>query len=304
MSDSSQTKRDYKLAIEKRPLGFLCSYMIVMTFIMCGALCFFWKKYQDHRGIQWKSNSSYYSSLGRISAALQNLGKGDITFIGSSISGRIAGAESGVEQYYNLSVDASSAKEGISYILSGEIFPSDYLAVELNTLMLDRPFVLENIKALAKERKWHKLLPFTDPLYRTSTLLYTELRNERLDPDDFDTWPITPESEKTVAASSYVPSPAEENILKLLQQVRSKIGSKLILVAYPTLDRADPGNAEMSRRGEWLSKELKTPFLDLNKRLLPSVKISFSDRVHMKSRDAFIAANTIYDYADRTYNRY
>lgn len=303
MSDSSQTKRDYKLVIEKEPLGYVRSVVIVVSFLACCIFCLSWKKYQDYREIQWKSNSSYYSSQGRISAVLKNEGKGRITFIGSSISGRIAGAESGVNKYFNLSVDGSTAKEGIDYILSGAIPKTEYLAVELNTLMRNTPFVYKDINNLKNEKEWLELCPIADPLYRVSTLFYTELRNERLDVSGFETWPVFQKQKNHLTDSVYTPSPDEEKMLELLEKIRSESGSKLVLVAYPTpKGRAHQAKSEQERYWEWLAEKLDVPFLNLNTQIPPSVRISFSDHVHIKSKDAFIAANTIYEYANRAYH--
>ncbi len=291
----------YKLTIESLPLGKQRLVVMITAFLVCVLGCIAWKKSLEKRGIQWKSNSSYYSSQGRISAAADAAGKGKITFLGSSITGRIHGAESGISQYYNIGIDASSANEGIHYILAGIVPHTEYIAIEMNTLLSNLPFVNKDISGSRQTEKLTDRLVVTNPLYRTSTLLYSELRHEKVNYTKQTTWPLlekTPEPQDTPA---YQPSEKVTQTAALLKQLKKQTDSKIILVIYPVQGRKTSPSS--SRTARFLASSLAIPLLDLNERVPSSIPIQFSDNIHMKAEEAWKAANTIYSEAQKQWQK-
>ncbi len=108
---------DYKLVVERKELSRSFLVSVFVTFLLCMVAVAVWKYSLDKRGIQWKSHSSYYSSKGRIFAANESKNRIDTVFLGSSITGRIPGVESGNAGWAEFGIDASSAREGLELML-------------------------------------------------------------------------------------------------------------------------------------------------------------------------------------------
>lgn len=287
---------DYRLVIERKEISRSLMVSVLVTFLLCTAGVAAWKSSLDARSIQWKSHSSYYSSKGRIFAAKEWGNPGGLVFLGSSITGRIPGVESGHEEWANLGIDASSAREGLELMLKGVLPHAGYVVVEMDTVFADIPPVYKDPERdLRQSLSW---CPVFNPLCRASSLLYTELRNERFDVRDMKEWHLLPLT-AAFAEEKENWSARDVDLLQQLKAVQEKFGCRLVLVLFPRKDRVSP--ASMQRKVASFAKELNVPWLDLNAQILPDEEIRFSDSVHMQSRYALRAAATIRREAERLY---
>ena len=287
---------DYKLVVERKELSRSFLVSVFVTFLLCMVAVAVWKYSLDKRGIQWKSHSSYYSSKGRIFAANESKNRIDTVFLGSSITGRIPGVESGNAGWANLGIDASSAREGLELMLKGLLPPAEYVVVEMDRVFADQMFVYKNPEHdLRQNGSW---CPLFNPLFRASTLLYTELRNEHFNVQNTEGWALLP-MPPVISPLETKWSEKDAALLQQLKAVQEKFGSRLVLVLFPVKSRISP--AAMRWKVARFAKELNVPWLDFNAQIPPEEEIRFSDAVHMQSNFAMRAAATIRREAERLY---
>lgn len=282
----------YKLEIEKRPLH--KAFVVCMLIAVCGcaALTYGWKYSLDARGVQWKSQSSFYSSLGRAQAAHRHVGEYDTTFLGSSITGRIPGVESGFYQWANLGIDASSAVEGINLMLSGITPPSPYVVIEGNQLFANLPPVSKNPEKDFGESVLFDV-PFFTPLYRVSTLLWTELRHETFPVDGVKPYclaPLPEMTEKPARPASW--SDSNERVMQAVARLQREKGVKACLVSFP--NRGRQTEAYKAEKLRYMAASLGIPYYDMNAQIAKDEPIEFSDIVHMRCKYALRVAATMY----------
>lgn len=287
----------YKLEIEKRPLSKVFVACMLVAACCCAAGIYGWKNGLDARGIQWKSHSSFYSSLGRAQAAHAHAGEYDTTFLGSSITGRIPGVESGFNQWANLGVDASSAVEGINLMLAGVTPVTPYVVIEADRLFSNLPPVSKNPeKDFGEIALCH--LPFFTPLYRASTLLWTELRHETFDvsaQQPYELKPLPPVESAAERPKSWTAS--DESVLQSMVRLQKEKGVKLSLVAFPTRSRKTSAYQLVKMR--YAAAVLGVPYYDLNAQIPQEEPIEFSDPVHIRCKYALRVAATLYGLVHR-----
>lgn len=282
----------YKLEIEKRPLSGVFVVCMLVAACCCAAGIYGWKHSLDSRGIQWKSHSSFYSSLGRAQAAHAHAGEYDTTFLGSSITGRIPGLESGFSQWADLGVDASSAVEGINLMLTGVTPVTPYVVIESDVLFHNIPPVSKNPEKDFGESPLRHL-PFFTPLYRASTLLWTELRHETFDVSAMQPYELKPlPATESPMARPKSWSASDERVLQSLARLQKEKGVKVTLVAFPTKSRKT--NTHYLGKTRYAAAVLGVPYYDLNAQIPQEETIEFSDDVHMRCKYALRVAATLY----------
>lgn len=284
----------YKLEIEKRPLPKAFVVCMLVAFLGCAAAICGWKYSLDVRGIQWKSQSSQYSSLGRAQAAMRHLGEYDMIFLGSSITGRIPGVESGYNRWADLGIDGSSAEEGIALVLNN-IMPSvPYAVIETDSLFLHRPFISPNPEKDFGDRWVNRFIMFS-PLYRFSSLLWTELRHETFNADDAAPYacalPVAGKADRAYEKPRSW-NDKDQALLEMLCRLKTEKGMRLMLVNYPNAARKIWGG--VGEKSHYVAQVLDVPFLDLNESMDKDIHIEFSDGIHMKCKYALRVAATLY----------
>lgn len=284
----------YKLEIEKRPLH--KAFVVCMLIAVCGcaALTYGWKHSLDARGVQWKSQSSFYSSLGRAQAAHSHEGEYDTTFLGSSITGRIPGVESGFKRWANLGVDASSAVEGIDLMLEGVTPTTPYVVIETDRLFNNIPPVSKNPKKDFGDSPLY-CLPFFTPLYRASTLFWTELRHETFSVDVAKPYDLVPSSDRGRGKTELRPrswSDSDERIMHAVARLQKEKGVMVCLVSFPNKQR-ETARWQLEKI-RYMAATLGVPYYDLNAQIAKDEPIEFSDEVHMRCKYALRMAATIY----------
>lgn len=281
----------YKLHIEKRPLSPAFVICMLLALVLCMAAAPAWKHSLDTRGIQWKSQSSFYSSLGRAYAAHRHAGEYDICFLGSSITGRIPGVESGFNRWANLGIDASSAEEGVRLMLAGITPVAPYVVLETDTLFLHMKPVSKKPEEDFGDSVLYRL-PCFNPMMRLSTLLWTDLRHQRFDVQDSEPYQLRPLAENAPVSRPSSWNERDEQVLQDLKRLQAEKGVKLLPVLFPNKHRkSDSWRKEKMR---YLAQCLGVPYLDLNEQIDPAEPIVFSDDVHMCCQYALRVAATIY----------
>lgn len=282
----------YKLEIEKRPLPKVFVTCLLFSFCCCASLICGWKHNLDARGVQWKSQSSFYSSLGRAQAAHCHVGEYDTSFLGSSITGRIPGVESGFTSWANLGIDASSAVEGINLMLAGVTPATPYVVIETNQLFSGLPPVSKKPEKDFGDSPLY-LLPCFTPLYRASTLLWTELRHETFSVDAAQPYSLAPlpTIERTPVRPQFW-ADDDARIMQALARLQKEKGVRVCLVVFPNRQRET--NKYQLEKICYLAASLGVPYYDLNAQIAKDEPIEFSDAVHMRCKYALRVAATIY----------
>lgn len=281
----------YKLHIEKRPLPPAFIICMLLALVLCMAAAPAWKHSLDARGIQWKSQSSFYSSLGRAHAAHQHVGAYDTCFLGSSITGRIPGVESGFNRWANLGIDASSAEEGVRLMLAGITPVTPYVVLEADTLFLHMKPVSKKPEEDFGDSVLYRL-PCFNPMMRLSTLLWTDLRHQRFDAQDSEPYQLRPLAENAPVSRPDSWDERDERVLQDLKRLQEEKGVKLLPVFFPNKSRKSDSWRKDKMR--YLAQSLGVPYLDLNEQIDSAEPIAFSDDVHMYCQYALRVAATIY----------
>lgn len=282
-----------KLSIEHIPF-YTFHYITILCTVLClTILSIYWKTTQDARHIQWKSHSSYYSSQGRV-ASIQNSKKiANLYFIGSSITGRIPGMETGIHKWANLGVDGSSSYEGLKIIQTGIVPPPKYIIVETDTLYNPtiRPVFNES-----DFKKIGNLGAINNPIYRISSLLYTELRHYKYN--------ITQTYQLNETPPLYLSKPKHWNswdsqCLQMLLSLQKNKDCKILLVSFPNKNKSTP--KDRHEKSLFLASILKCPYLDLNTLLPQNANIRFTDGIHMTCTSAMEIASSLYNFCMNKY---
>lgn len=277
-----------KLTIEHKPAtwGF-CAALLLAAAGMVAANAG-WKATQEARQLVWKSESNYFSALARVEAA-QQAGRKPLLFLGSSRTGRIAGAESADLPWNAVGIDGSSAAEGLSLLLNGTLSSADVAAVEMNNFFEDIPPVLTDAAQGSPLRP-----AFTRAAHRTAALLYSELRGQHA-----DTTPPTLQAELAPLPHGNKPqgwTAHDEARLQLLCRVQRACGVRMLPLLLPCPNgQTDNGTAA---KAAYAAAVLQAPLLDLNGLQQP-IHITFTDNTHMSNDSALRTAWAVYQWVQQ-----
>lgn len=151
-------------------------------FLIVTASCFVLQAVALHRvgGRTTKSESNYFSSIGRIQAGA--IGEPEVMLLGSSITGRLPDRTNGYEGFANMGCDGGNAVSILHAIDKGLLPSAPVLIVEANTLnqALDG---LESEIGIAITRTWFKVgvsLPCFSAYARPSAFVYSKLLKRKI----------------------------------------------------------------------------------------------------------------------------
>ena len=235
-----------------------------------------------------KSESNYFSSLGRIQAGA--LGGPEVMLLGSSITGRLPDRANGFDGFANMGCDGGSALDALRAMDRGTLPSPPWVVIEANTLHLalaGRPSEV----AAAMERPWFRAgLNFSgvSAYSRPSAFLYSRLLSGKIGgygteggPPDLGVASVP----ALVKSATETPlAEAEEKLVRemvaILANLRSR-GTRAVIVWLPP-SRRYPGVPE------WLLElafRAEIPFWDLGQEALPEA-VSLTDGVHMSAPSA------------------
>ena len=107
-------------------------FTLLLTLATCFAVQ--WFALRQVGGRTAKSESNYFSSLGRIQAGTS--GKPRVILLGSSITGRLPDRAQGFEGFANMGCDGGSAVDALRAMDQGYLPTAPVLVIEMNTLHL------------------------------------------------------------------------------------------------------------------------------------------------------------------------
>lgn len=280
----------YSLRIERKPLARSFCAALLCAAAGMGALNFGWKAWQQERQLVWKSESNYYSNQGRLEALLQRGSgqRGQMLFLGSSRTGRIPGAESSSAVPWDcLGLDASNAAEGVRLLLNGTVPPYPVVAVEMESFFEERTQAFAKGAGTAASPFF-----FRRPLYRLSSLLYSELRHQPAAAED--PWPLLPPPPVSAAEQPACPGGKTEPYITLLQRLQTEHGCRVVPLLLP--NRSGHADAAAKAKAAYAAARLGTPLLDLNELLPADAALRFTDHTHLAPESAYGAASAVYHF--------
>lgn len=239
-----------------------------------------------------KSESNYFSSIGRIQAGAS--GSTRVMLLGSSITGRLPDRTQGFLGTANMGVDGGTAVDLLRAMDRGTVPTASHLVIEANMLQraLDpRPSEIGQ----AMQRPWFRVgleAPALAAYARPAAFAYSKLLARRIGaPEAGDTGDLGVRSlpSPVVALAPLRLTPREADVIQevdgILRRLRTK-GTSAVLVWLPPARAGDPAPPgwilELARRAE-------VPFWDLGQEAAPD-RVKLTDGIHM---DAASAARTM-----------
>lgn len=278
----------YTLSIEHKALtrafcAGLCAAFAAMLLLTAA-----WKYSQQARHLVWKSESNYISNQGRLDALLHARPK-KLLFLGSSRTGRIPGSESAPDLPWNcLGLDASNAAEGVRLILNGSLPAPTDAAVEMESFFEERTTAFPHGAAATAAP-----LFFTRPLYRLSSLLYSELRQQRI-AAPAEAWRILPAETAPLTEKPSCWTAQDDAYLALLLRLQTEHGCRVHPLLLP--ERSGKANTAAKAKAAYAAAQLHTTLPDLNEQLRSPRPLHFTDHTHLAPADAYGMAAAVYSY--------
>jgi len=236
-----------------------------------------------------KSESNFFSSIGRIQAGAQ--GEAKVMLLGSSITGRLPDRAQGVAGFANMGCDGGSAVDALRAMDAGILPTAPWLIIEANTLQLaldEKPTEIGQ----AMRQPWFKVglkTPSLSAYARPAAFFYSKLLARRI--GGFGT--VSPETDLGVESRprQVLDSPARtitprqdaliEEITAIIDRLRAK-GCQAMIVWLPPArgngSVAPPWILEMARRSQ-------VPYWDLGQEAAPGT-VALTDGVHMAAPSA------------------
>ncbi len=236
-----------------------------------------------------KSESNFFSSIGRIQAGAQ--GQPEVMFLGSSITGRLPDRAQGFPGTANMGCDGGSAVDALRAMDEGILPVAQYLVIEANTLHMaleEKPTEIGQ----AMRQPWFQAGLYVSGLAayaRPAAFFYSKLLERKIGGFDKD----GADEDLGVSSRPEIPgsvtSPAlttrqEELISELaaiLERLKSK-GSAAMIVWLP------PARSDQSPPPSWileLASQSKVPYWDLGQEAAPGT-VALTDGVHMAAPSA------------------
>lgn len=236
-----------------------------------------------------KSESNYFSSIGRIQAGAR--GKAEVMFLGSSITGRLPDRAQGFPGAANMGCDGGSAVDALRAMDEGILPVAPLLVIEANTLHLALETQATEIST-AMRGPWFAAglkIPNLAAYSRPSAFFYSKLLERRIggfgkdgarDSLGVDRRPEIP---TTVNSPEFSPRQREliSEISEILKTLQSK-GARAVVVWLP------PARGDSSPPPEWileLARHSEIPYWDLGQMAAPGT-VTLTDGVHMAAPSA------------------
>lgn len=255
---------------------------IVVVMLAC---CFMAQMYALHLcgGRPGKCESNYFSSLGRIQAA--SVGKPEVLFLGSSITGRLQDRSQGYGDAANMGCDGGSAVDALRAIDHGILPSAPWIVIEANTLHLALTKKTSEISK-TMQTKWFQVgmhVPCLASYARPSAFFYSKLLSKRIgssaDLSKTEGLSVTSKPAKVEQMTDGEILPEQRilgsEITTLIKRIESK-GSRVMIVWLP------PGR-KTAAAPAWIldvAKQSDCYWWDLGQDA-PANEIELTDGVHM-----------------------
>lgn len=263
-------------------------YSVILAFTL--AACFAAQSFALHSvgGRPAKSESNFYSSLGRIQAGAQ--GVPEAMVLGSSITGRLPDRVQGFAGWANMGCDGGSAVDALRAMDAGILPTAPLLIIEANTLQLALHGKTTEI-GQAMRGKWFQLglkVPALSSYARPAAFFYSRLLERRI--GGFDLKPGEDLGERSHPAEiSFTPAaglaPREDELIEEIRGILGRLrgnGSRAVIVWLPPARRN--GTAPPSWILE-MARRCGVPYWDLGQETAPDT-VTLTDGVHMAAPSA------------------
>ncbi len=242
-----------------------------------------------------KSESNYFSSLGRIQAGVRS--QPLVMVLGSSITGRLPDCAQGFEGVANLGCDGGSAVDTIRAIDEGRLPCAPVLLVEANSL----PVALrgESKVAEAMREPWFRVglhVPAVSAYARPAAFLYSPLLASRTggyeDPGGADLGVKSRPGEPPAGWTELTLSDVERDLVAdLSPRIRAirESGTRVVFVWLPP---ARPRGAEPQPWIRQLVTASGSEWWDIGQQASPDL-VCLTDGVHMDAATATRTTNSI-----------
>lgn len=243
-----------------------------------------------------KSESNYFSSLGRIQAG--TVGKADVMLLGSSITGRLPDRSQGFNGFANMGCDGGSAVDALRAMDQDFLPVAPVLVIEANTVHLAMQRKPSEVGA-AMERPWFQAgmrVPAISAYARPSAFAYSKLLARKT--GDFGGPAADEDLQVTsrpapLSFSNSAPLAADERalideLLPILHRLQQR-GCRTVFAWLP------PGRQRGSALPPWLAtlvSESDSDWWDLGTEVDPSL-IVLTDHVHMAAPSAGRTVRTL-----------
>ena len=236
-----------------------------------------------------KSESNFFSSLGRIQAGAQD--KPEAMILGSSVTGRLPDRAQGIDGWANMGCDGGSAVDALRAIDEGILPSAPFLVIEANTLQLALKKEPTEI-GQAMRAPWFKVglrVSALSAYARPAAFFYSKLLARRI--GDF----AAAGSEADLGVSSrpreVTDSPQvaltqrEEDLIDEVAAIVKRLkanGSRTVIVWLP------PARGDQSPPPAWileLARRSEAPYWDLGQEAAPGT-VTLTDGVHMAASSA------------------
>ncbi len=263
------------------------SLILCSTFALCLVLQAFALRAVGGRTA--KSESNFFSSLGRIQAGAQ--GKPELMILGSSITGRLPDRAQGFPRVANMGCDGGSAVDALRAMDEGILPSAPLLVIEANTLQLalkEEPTEIGQ----AMRAPWFKVglrVAALSAYARPAAFFYSKLLARRI--GDFsvggseaDLGVESRPREVTNSPQVTVTDREEELIdemAAIIKRLQAK-GSRAVIVWLP------PARGDQSAPPLWileLAQRSGSPYWDLGQEAAPGT-VTLTDGVHMAAPSA------------------
>lgn len=263
------------------------SLILCSTFALCFGLQAFALRAVGGRTA--KSESNFYSSLGRIQAGAQ--GKPELMILGSSITGRLPDRAQGFPSVANMGCDGGSAVDALRAMDEGILPSAPLLVIEANTLQLalkEEPTEIGQ----AMRAPWFKVglrVAALSAYARPAAFFYSNLLARRI--GDFsvggseaDLGVESLPREVTNSTQVTVTDREEElidEVAAIIKRLQAR-GSRAVLVWLP------PARGDHSAPPLWileLARRCGSPYWDLGQEAA-SGTVTLTDGVHMAAPSA------------------
>lgn len=241
-----------------------------------------------------KEASNFFSSRARAQAAVYSDAK--IILLGSSLSGRIPGCESGNMTIANFGVDGQTFAAGLRWLNLRRNKQDDVVILETNMIHGLKNTVFGEISL------WEKLgtkIPELRASSRPSAMLYSALKN------GFQAKRGNWDVDHEVDVRNYLVynesnfQPKEEDLLLLSELTKIQhAGGKVVFVEYPSGDRSIDSFSSRKSRITWLASKLNSSFYNFS-HLVEEGVVQLSDGVHLDADSAKVFSSIIQQIAQR-----
>ena len=236
-----------------------------------------------------KSESNYFSSLGRIQAGAQ--GAPDLMFLGSSITGRLPDRAQGFAGTANMGCDGGSAVDALRAMDEGILPTARALVIEANTLhlaLMGEPTEISK----AMRGPWFQVglhVPNLSAYARPSAFFYSKLLARKIG----GFLPTGGNGDLGSTARPFLPAPLPEGELtpgqtELIEEIAGILGRLRASGTNGTIVWLPPGRRDGSAPPAWIlemARRSEIPYWDLGQEVAPGT-VTLTDGVHMAAPSA------------------